>query len=231
MREIVLDTETTGLSPKGGDRIVEIGCVELINHFPSGRTYHEYLNPERDMPVDAYKVHGLSGEFLSDKPLFKDLADGFLDFIEGAVLVIHNASFDVSFLNMELKRVVKPLISMDQVIDTLALARRKHPGAQNNLDALCRRYKIDNSSRQKHGALLDSEILAQVYAELIGSTQGHLSLSKEAQNTTEKTVKSYQAKQRENALSQRLTDEERAAHQSFLSEEFGDDAIWQKYMK
>lgn len=230
MREIVLDTETTGLNPKGGDRVVEIGCVELKNHFPTGRTFHHYLNPERDMPQEAFAVHGLSTEFLSDKPLFQNLAQDFLSFIDDAILVIHNASFDVAFLNMELGRVDKPVIEMDRVVDTLALARRKHPGAQNNLDALCRRYKIDSFNREKHGALLDSEILAQVYAELIGCTQGNLTFA--AQNDTAQQtnhVVKHQARQRPKPLPPRLSDDEKLAHQAFV-EELGDDAIWKRYL-
>lgn len=228
MREIVLDTETTGLDPKGGDRIVEIGCVELNNHFPSGETFHEYLNPERDMPDAAFKVHGLSTEFLANKPLFVDLVDGFLDFIEDAVLVIHNASFDVAFLNMELERVNRPTISMDRVIDTLALARRKHPGAQNNLDALCKRYKIDHFNREKHGALLDSEILAQVYAELIGYTQAHLSFQQDEKVVTRDITVHYKAEVRKKELPSRLTKKEQDRHNAFV-EDLGDEAIWKLY--
>ena len=166
MREIVLDTETTGFNADGDDKIIEIGCVELINYIPSGENYHIYINPKRDVPIEAQNVHGITTEFLKDKPLFREVADDFLEFIQGDRLIIHNASFDVGFLNAELKRVRRPLIEMSRVLDTLALARRKHPAGPNSLDALCRRYNIDNSNRTYHGALLDSELLAEVYLEL-----------------------------------------------------------------
>ena len=177
MREIVLDTETTGFEPSEGDRIVEIGAVELFNHLPTGRTYHQYINPERNMPEAAFNVHGLSEEFLSNKPLFKDIAQDFIDFIKDSKLVIHNASFDMKFLNAELKWVNRPALPNNQAIDTLAIARRKFPGSPASLDALCRRFGIDNSSRTLHGALLDSEILAEVYLELVGGRQPDLVLS------------------------------------------------------
>ena len=177
MREIVLDTETTGFEPSEGDRIVEIGAVELFNHLPTGRTYHQYINPERNMPEAAFNVHGLSEEFLSTKPLFKDIAQDFIDFIKDSKLVIHNASFDMKFLNAELKWVNRPALPNHQAIDTLAIARRKFPGSPASLDALCRRFGIDNSSRTLHGALLDSEILAEVYLELVGGRQPDLVLS------------------------------------------------------
>ena len=176
MREVVLDTETTGTSPKLGHRIVEIGCVELRNHVPTGDVWHYYINPQRDMPREAFAIHGLSEEFLSNKPLFADLADDFLNFIAEAKLIIHNAAFDIGFLNAELERIKKPAIGWGNVVDTLALAREVHPGAGNSLDALCKRYRIDNSARSKHGALLDSELLAEVYLELIGGSQTDLQL-------------------------------------------------------
>ena len=174
MREIVLDTETTGLDPSSGDRIVEIGAVELFNHIPTGKTYHQYINPQRDMPEGAFAVHGLSAEFLSDKPLFADVAQAFLDFIGDSKLVIHNASFDMKFINAELKWVDRPELPWSQALDTLAIARKKFPGAQNSLDALCRRFGIQ-TKRELHGALLDSEILAEVYLELIGGQIGRAS--------------------------------------------------------
>ncbi|MFJ5488482.1 DNA polymerase III subunit epsilon, partial [Hansschlegelia beijingensis] len=177
MREIVLDTETTGLDPLTGDRVVEIGCVELLNRIPTGATFHVYLNPERDMPEEAFRVHGLSAEFLSDKPRFADVADDFLAFVAEGALVIHNASFDMAFLDAELKRLGRAPIGRERVVDTLMLARRKNPGGANSLDALCQRYGIDNSRRTKHGALLDSEILAEVYLELLGGRQASLGLS------------------------------------------------------
>ena len=176
MREIVLDTETTGLDPARGDRIVEIGCVEIVNRFLTGRIFHRYINPERNMPAEAFAVHGLSEAFLADKPVFKAIVDEFLDFIGDAPLVAHNASFDANFINHELKRLGKEPVAPARVIDTLQIARRRHPGQQNSLDALCARYGIDNSRRTKHGALLDAEILAEVYAELSGGKQSSLSL-------------------------------------------------------
>lgn len=171
MREIVLDTETTGLDPDAGDRIVEIGCLELINHVPTGRTLHHYINPERDMPLAAFEVHGLSTEFLSGYPVFAALADEIVEFLGDAVLVIHNASFDMKFINSELRRLSRPEIPMAQALDTVQLARRKYPGAQVSLDALCRRFEIDNGHRTLHGALLDADLLAAVYLELIGGRQ------------------------------------------------------------
>ena len=184
MREIVLDTETTGLDPLQGHRVVEIGCLELVNHMPTGHSFHVYLNPDRDMPVGAFQVHGLSEAFLADKPRFPEVADDFLAFIDDGALIAHNASFDMAFLNAELQRAGRPLIPGDRVIDTLALARRKFPGANNGLDALCRRFNVDNSSRTLHGALLDAELLAEVYLELIGGRQPGLVLSVQATQVT-----------------------------------------------
>lgn len=176
MREIVLDTETTGFDPLTGDRLVEIGCVALFNHLPSGEVFHRYINPERDMPEEAFKVHGLSAAFLADKPVFAAVADSFLDFIGDAPLVIHNAEFDMRFLNAELARLGRPTLPMSRAIDTVAMARKRFPGAQANLDALCRRFGIDNSHRTQHGALLDAELLAEVYLQLIGGRQPGLEL-------------------------------------------------------
>ena len=226
MREIVLDTETTGLDPAQGHRIVEIGCVELLNSIPTGQNFHVYLNPERDMPEEARRVHGLSSDFLADKPRFADIIDDFLTFIAEDRLVIHNAEFDMRFLNAELKRHARPLLTFDRVIDTLALARRRNPGGPNSLDALCSRFNIDNSRRTKHGALLDSEILAEVYAELLGGRQSHLGLSAEPVTRAQKTVKS--ARQRPQPLSPRLSDEEREAHAKFIAL-MGEKAIWTTY--
>src|SRR5207342_569254 len=169
MREIVLDTETTGLDPLRGDRLVEIGCIEIYNRMPTGQTFHRYINPERDMPAEAFAVHGLSAEFLAGKPLFHEVVEEFLAFIADAPLVIHNASFDISFINSELDRIKRQPILRDRLVDTLLLARRKHPGVSNRLDDLCSRYAIDNSRRTKHGALLDAELLAEVYIDLIGA--------------------------------------------------------------
>lgn len=176
-REIVLDTETTGLDPASGDRLVEIGCVELVNQLPTGEVFHRYINPERDMPEGAFKVHGLSVEFLADKPLFAEIVADFLGFIGDAPLVIHNAEFDMKFINAELRRLGFPPLPMSRTIDTVAMARRRFPGAQANLDALCRRFSIDNSSRTRHGALLDAELLAEVYLELAGGRQHGLELA------------------------------------------------------
>jgi len=176
MREVVLDTETTGLSPANGDRVVEIGCIELVNHLPTGEEFHAYINPERDMPAPAFEVHGLSEEFLSGHPSFSAVAEDFLAFIGNDPLIIHNAAFDTEFLNAELAACKRPEIPEGRATDTLILARRKFPGAPANLDALCRRFKIDLSTREKHGALLDSHLLAKVYLELIGGRQQGLSL-------------------------------------------------------
>lgn len=176
MREVVLDTETTGLDPKGGDRIVEIGCIELINSVPTGDNYHQYINPERDMPDGAFAVHGLSSEFLADYPVFEAVAEDFLAFVGDSRLVIHNASFDIGFINAELDRLGRPALSLDQALDTVSLARQTFPGAQASLDALCRRFQIDNSNRTLHGALKDADLLASVYLELLGGRQPGLEL-------------------------------------------------------
>ena len=228
MREIILDTETTGLDPATGDRIVEIAGVEVLNFIPTGEFYHVYLDPERDMPEGAFKVHGLSAEFLKGKPLFRDIAADFLAFIGDARLVIHNAEFDMKFLNAEFKRAGLPLLPPDRAFDTLSYARRKHPGAANSLDALCARYKIDNSRRTKHGALMDSEILAEVYAELMGGRQATLVLASEAaiRQRTEIVVR----RERPVSLEALLTAEEAQAHGRFLGD-LGDKAIWRDYTK
>ncbi len=232
MREIVLDTETTGFDPHTGDRLVEIGCVEMINHIPTGETYHVYINPERDMPQSAYEVHGLSEKFLSDKPVFKDVAEKFRAFVGDGTLVIHNASFDMNFLNAELKWIGYESIPDSQVLDTLALARRKHPAGPNSLDALCSRYGIDNSRRTKHGALLDAELLAEVYIELIGGKQTALGLMPDDEPGAD-TMSMYSATANQAArtrpipLPARITDEEKAAHAAFI-EGMGDNAIWRK---
>lgn len=237
MREISFDTETTGLNPRGGDRLVEIGGVELFNHVPTGNFYHVYINPERDMPIEAFNVHGLSEEFLSDKPLFAQIADEFLDFVGDATLVIHNAAFDMGFINMELERAGRRAIPNSQVLDTLDLARRKHPAGPNSLDALCSRYGIDNSRRTKHGALLDSELLAEVYIELIGGKQAALSLTPEEDLSAASagsgssefgSLGSFSARQRPEPLPPRIRDEEFAAHKAFI-EGMGEGAIWNKY--
>lgn len=228
MREIILDTETTGLSPKEGDRVVEIGCVELVNRYASGRVFHCYLNPDRTVPKAAFDVHGLSDEFLADKPRFADIADEFIDFIGDARLVIHNAGFDLAFLNHELGLVRRPLISWTNVVDTLQIARQKHPGAGNSLDALCRRYGIDNSSRDKHGALLDSELLMEVYLRLVGEAQSGLdfSIGGRGDERGRRVVATLPPRARQ--LAPRLSDEEQQAHRAFI-ETLGPDALWKKF--
>lgn len=231
MREIVLDTETTGLEAFGGDRLVEIGCVEMVNRILTGNIYHVYLNPERDMPAEAFRVHGLSSEFLSDKPLFSQVADDFLEFIAADTLIIHNAAFDVGFLNAELDRLGRPPIARDRVVDTLALARRKHPGASNRLDDLMNRYGIDSSRRVKHGALLDAELLAEVYSELLGGRQASLiglveATVSEAPRLVVETGRV--ARQRPAPLPLRLTAEEQSSHDAFVAA-LGEKAMWLKY--
>lgn len=227
MREIILDTETTGLDPATGDRIVEIGAVELLNHLPTGRTFHVYINPERDMPKEAEAVHGLSSAFLKDKPVFSAIAQDFIDFIGDAPLIIHNASFDMAFINAELGFVRLPTIPAERVVDTLHIARQKHPGAANSLDALCRRYGIDNSKRTKHGALLDSELLAEVYLELIGGRQTALILEASVTKKAATNVAAQIAQQRPVPLPSRLTEEERAAHAAFVAG-LGEHALWKQ---
>ncbi|WP_417582017.1 DNA polymerase III subunit epsilon [Pelagibacterium sp.] len=227
MREIVLDTETTGLSAANGDRIVEIGCVELINHVPTGRHYHVYINPERDMPEEAFRVHGLSEDFLRDKPKFSAVAGEFADFIGDDTLIIHNAPFDMGFLNAELEWTGRSKLVND-VIDTVMLARKIHPGARVSLDALCKHYGIDNSRRALHGALLDSEILAEVYLELIGGRQVALALSAEAESSARGAGNRPPARTRPTPLPARLTAAEKQAHAGFVAE-MGDAAVWLKY--
>jgi DNA polymerase-3 subunit epsilon len=226
MREIVLDTETTGLDPLTGDRVVEIGCVELLNRIPTGASYHVYINPEREMPDGAFRVHGLSREFLSDKPRFAEIADEFLAFIADDALVIHNAAFDVGFLDAELGKIGKPKIQRERVVDTLMLARRKNPGGQASLDALCQRYGIDNSRRTKHGALLDSEILAEVYLELLGGRQASLGLSHLAGKGM---TRGAALAPRPTPLAPRLTEADAAAHAAFVAT-LGGTPIWREYL-
>ena len=227
MREIVLDTETTGLDPVSGDRIVEIGAVELWNHLPTGKTFHKYLNPERNMPEEAQAIHGLTEEFLKDKPVFSKIAEDFLTFIKGSKLIIHNASFDMKFINAELALADKKRLPADMAIDTLAIARKKFPGSPASLDALCRRFNIDNSARTLHGALLDSEILAEVYLELIGGRQPDFGLS-DSHNTGERKFDvERQVFKRANPLKPRLTIEEEEAHTEFV-QKLGEMAIWNK---
>lgn len=230
MREIVLDTETTGFEPDEGDRIVEIGAVELLNHMPTGRTYHQYINPLRSMPQEAFEVHGLGDDFLADKPVFADIAQAFLDFVGDAKLVIHNAAFDMKFLNAELGWVKKPLLPMDRAIDTLAIARRRFPGSPASLDALCRRFGIDNSARTLHGALLDSEILAEVYLELIGGRQPDFALSAGGSHqgqTQGAAGADWRPTPRPTPLPSRLTESEKAAHAAFV-EKLEGGGLWPK---
>jgi DNA polymerase III subunit epsilon len=229
MREIVLDTETTGFEPSDGHRIVEIGAVELMNHLPTGRTYHQYLNPERAMPKEAFDVHGLGDDFLRDKPVFAKVGRAFLEFIGDAPLVIHNASFDLKFLNFELGRVGLPTLPPSRATDTVAMAKTKFPGSPASLDALCRRFGIDNSMREKHGALLDSEILAEVYLELIGGRQPDLVLAGAAANPRPvgQQETAWRPKPRPEPLAPRITDAEAAAHDAMVAK-LGDAAIWLK---
>ncbi len=228
LREIVLDTETTGFKATNGDRIVEIGCIELINHIPSGKDFQTYINPERDMPDGAFSVHGLSEEFLADKPLFHDIATDFLSFIDDAPLIIHNAPFDMGFLNFELKKMnIEPI--KNKIIDTVLLARKIHPGARVSLDALCKHYGVNNSHRTLHGALLDSQILAEIYLELIGGRQVGLSLSEnileepQNQQINQKTINLT----RTNKLEDRISKQEEQAHKDLIKN-MGENALWTK---
>lgn len=241
MREIVLDTETTGFEPADGDRIVEIGAIELLNHMPTGRTYHQYINPKRSMPVEAFGVHGIGPDLLAeprppekgevtlkDKPVFADIAQAFVDFVGDAKLVIHNAAFDMKFLNAELGWVNRKLLPMDQALDTLAIARKKFPGSPASLDALCRRFGIDNSNRTLHGALLDSEILAEVYLELIGGRQPDLVLAGQPNEKSKAAVTSdWRPQPRPTPLAPKINAAEAEAHAAFVTS-LGDDALWSK---
>jgi DNA polymerase-3 subunit epsilon len=242
MREIVLDTETTGFDPEQGDRIVEIGALELYNHMPTGRTFHHYINPGRGMPQEAFEVHGIGPDLLDeprpprpgeitlkDKPPFDQVAHAFIEFVGDAKLVIHNAAFDMKFLNAELGWLKLPLLPWEQAIDTLAIARRKFPGSPASLDALCRRFAIDNTARTLHGALLDSEILAEVYLELIGGRQPDFALSTHpvAQSGSAETDIGWRPKPRPQPLPPRISDTEAAAHAAFI-ETLGDGALWKK---
>lgn len=233
MREIVLDTETTGFEPAEGHRIVEIGAVELFNHVPTGRSYHQYINPQRPMPAEAFAVHGLGDDFLRGQPLFAEIAQAFVDFVEDANLVIHNAAFDMKFLNFELARAGLAQLPMTRAIDTLTIARQKFPGSPASLDALCRRFGVDNSAREKHGALLDSEILAEVYLELIGGRQPDLVLS-QARPAPRSPGGAADAdsvgrpRVRPRPLPPRITPAEESAHADMVSG-MGDKAIWSRY--
>lgn len=238
LREIVLDTETTGLEALRGDRLIELGCVEIINRLPTGVEFHRFINPEtRSVHPDAERIHGLSTDFLKDKPMFRDVWRDFLEFIGDAPLVIHNASFDIGFLNMELTKVGQPPLEMARVTDTLQLARRKHPAGPNTLDALCKRYSIDNSKRTKHGAIMDSLLLAEVYIELLGERQATLSLSAGPANSATvipsrnvRETRKSKAAQRSTALPDRVTVLEIASHAKFV-EGLGPKSVWLKYRK
>jgi DNA polymerase III subunit epsilon len=231
MREIIFDTETTGLSPREGHRLVEIGCIEVENRFPTGRVFHHYLNPERDMPLEAFEIHGLSSEFLKDKPVFSAVADELWDFLDGAQLVAHNAGFDMGFINAEFVRVGKPVISMERVVDTVQLARRKFPGAKASLDALCDRFGISNAHRVKHGALLDAEILAEVYSELLGGKQAAMMLDSGSRpQAGATTVAAVAPTARPQPLAPLLNDTEIAAHAAFIAG-MGEKALWNRYIK
>ncbi len=229
MREIVLDTETTGLDPTQGHRLIEIGCIELFNRIPTGQTFHQYVNPERDVPDEAFAVHGISAEFLKDKPNFPQIADALLNFLGEAPLVIHNALFDLGFLNAELGRAARPPIPRERLVDTLFLARRKHPAGPNRLDDLCLRYGIDNTRRTKHGALLDAEILAEVYVELIGARQAQLILVETASSSGNGRSGAIATRARPLPLPDRLSEAERIAHRAFIKT-LGTHAIWHEYL-
>ncbi len=227
MREIVFDTETTGLDPTAGHRVVEIGCVELLNGIPTGKTFHEYIDPERDMPEDALRIHGITAAMLQGKPVFAAVADAFLAFTAGAKLVAHNAEFDFRFLNAELAALERPTLSSERMVDTLSMARRRHPGAPASLDALCQRYGIDNSRRTRHGALLDAEILAEVYAELTGGRQTALVFGSAGSGGWSGTDQPPRGP-RPTPLPPLATAAERARHAAFVAG-LGDAAIWVRY--
>ncbi len=225
MREIVLDTETTGLDPNDGHRIIEIGCVELFDHVPTGVTYQVYLNPERDIPMESQRVHGITEEFVADKPLFAHVVDEFIAFIGDAPLVIHNAGFDLKFLNAEFAKVSRPPLPYDRAIDTIDIAKVKYPGSRYSLDELCRRFGIDLTSRDKHGALLDSSLLAQVYLELLGGRQTRLMLSPTDSATPDSILIQQPARTRPTPLPPRITDTEQQAHAAFVAT-LGENALW-----
>jgi len=230
VREIVLDTETTGLDPFQGHRVVEIGCIELVNRIPTGQSFHCYLNPERDVPAEAVAIHGLSTDFLKDKPFFLEVVEELIAFIGDAPLVAHNAMFDLGFLNAELERAGKMLMPRERAVDTLLLARRKYPGAPNRLDDLCVRYGIDNSHRTKHGALLDAELLAEVYLELIGARQAQLVLVEIGAGAIGAAVGPMIVQARPQPLVLRLSADECEAHLAFVAT-LGESVIWRDYLQ
>ncbi len=232
LREIVLDTETTGLEHRNGDRLIELGCIELLNRIPSGREYHAFINPEgRPVHPDAERIHGISAASLVDKPIFAAVVDEFLGFIGDASLVIHNAAFDTAFINMELRLIGRPPLSGDRVVDTLMLARRKHPAGPNTLDALCKRYGIDNSNRTKHGAIMDSLLLAEVYVELLGERQAVLGLARGATDAAGNDAGARQraAKQRPKPLPSRLTADDEIRHRTFV-DSLGPNSLWRRFL-
>jgi DNA polymerase-3 subunit epsilon len=229
MREIVLDTETTGLDPYQGHRLIEIGCVELVNRIPSGQTFHRYVNPERDIPAEAFAIHGIDSERVRNEKVFAAVADDLIAFLGDAPLVAHNAMFDLGFLNAELERAGRPAVGRDRLVDTLILARRKHPGGSNRLDDLCARYAIDNSHRTVHGALLDAQLLAEVYIELIGARQAQLVLSQTSLSADGTRATMTIVIGRPSPLPERVTVEVLAAHRAFVAT-LGDKAIWRDYI-
>ena len=230
VREIILDTETTGLDARGGDRLIEIGCSELVNRIPSGREFHAYINPEgRAVHPDAEAVHGLAGAFLADKPRFADIAGQFLEFIADAPLVIHNASFDIGFINAELQRQSLPPIDMHRLVDTLVLARRRHPAVPNSLDALCKRYGIDTTQRTKHGAIVDSLLLAAVYVELLGERQAALHLGSAGSGEQHMGMARAPALRRPVPLPPRPEREQEALAHAVFVQTLGAKAIWRRF--
>jgi DNA polymerase-3 subunit epsilon len=230
MREIVLDTETTGLDPFRGDRLIEIAGLELQDRLPTGRTFHVYVNPERDVPAEAFAIHGISTEFLKDKPLFGEIADSFLDFVDGAQLVIHNAAFDTGFLNAELEKASRPLLFRDRIVDTLMLARRRWPAGPNNLDALCDRFGIDRTKRDKHGALVDVELLADVYIELIGGRQTTFGLDPVVRTASGPAADRARITTRPVPLSARLDAETVDRHRAFVAGLGKAEPLWSAYL-
>jgi DNA polymerase-3 subunit epsilon len=226
VREIVFDTETTGFEPSDGHRIVEIGCVELLDHFPTGRTLQFYLNPERDVPIESQRVHGLSAAFLADKALFAHIVEEFLEFLGDAPLVIHNASFDIKFINAELKRTGHPPIALARTIDTIEIAKRKIPGARYSLDELCKRFSVDLSARTKHGALLDAQLTAEIYLELIGGRQKGLMLAPVEIAAARTEDASPAARQRPQRLAPLITAVEIEIHTLFVARELGEKSLW-----
>ncbi len=221
IREIILDTETTGLDPKNGHRIVEIGAIEMVDKVLTGREFHCYINPERDMPIEAYKVHGISDNFLKDKPLFRDIADEFNEFIKNGKLVIHNAPFDIKFLNYELTLVNLASIELAQVVDTLTMARKMFPGSRANLDALCKRFKIDNKHRSQHGAIIDSQLLAEVYVELCGGRQASFELMQKNTKKDSDHINNNIQTVQGNKIVITPTEEELTAHAYFIKNLLG----------